>query len=71
MLIPTKYALLQAFKKGYHNTWPGLTEAINKHLKMTPVTAMGHRNQRHKNIRSTTKHKITSDLEDETITPVR
>jgi hypothetical protein len=48
----------------------GLTEqAINKHLKMTPATAMGHMNQRHQNICSTTKNTITSDLEDETVTP--
>jgi hypothetical protein len=37
-------------------TWPGLAEdAINKHLKLTPSTAMGHMNQRRQNIRSTSK----------------
>jgi hypothetical protein len=30
---------------------------------------MGHMNQQHQNIRSTSKHTITSDLEDETVTP--
>jgi hypothetical protein len=39
----TKAAMLQAFKGGHLITWPGLTEdAINRHLKLTPVTAMGH-----------------------------
>jgi hypothetical protein len=41
MFSPTKYALLQAVKNGHLITWPGLTEqAINKHFKMTPATAM-------------------------------
>jgi hypothetical protein len=70
MFIPITYALLQAFKKGHLTTWPGLTEkSINKHLKMTPATAMGHVNQRHQNIHSTSKNTITSDLEDETVKP--
>jgi hypothetical protein len=70
MFSPTKYALLQAVKKGHLTTWPGLTEqAINKHLKMTPATAMGHMNQCHQNIHSTSKNTIMSDLEDETVTP--
>jgi hypothetical protein len=39
--------------------WPGLTEdAIHKHLKLTPATAMGHMNQRRQNIRSTSKMPI-------------
>jgi hypothetical protein len=46
--------MLQAVKDGHPITWPGLTEdAINKHLKLTPATAMGHMNQRRQNIRST------------------
>jgi hypothetical protein len=46
--------MLQAIKDGHLITWPGLTEdAINKHLKLTPATAMGHMNQRRQNIRST------------------
>jgi hypothetical protein len=46
--------MLQAVKDGHLITWPGLTEdAINKHLKLTPATAMGHMNQRRQNIRST------------------
>jgi hypothetical protein len=48
--------MLQAVKDGHLITWPGLTEdAINKHLKLTPATAMGHMNQRCQNIRSTSK----------------
>jgi hypothetical protein len=44
---PTKSAMLQAVKDGHLITWLGLTEeAINKHLKLTPATAMGHMNQR-------------------------
>jgi hypothetical protein len=56
---PTKYALLQAVKDGHLITWTGLTEhAINKHLKLTPDTALGHMNQRRQNIRSTSKAPI-------------
>jgi hypothetical protein len=56
---PTKSAMLQAVKGGYLITWPSLTEdAINKHLKLTPATAMGHMNQRRQNIRSTSKAPI-------------
>jgi hypothetical protein len=71
MFIPTKFALLQAVKKGQHTTCPGLTteQAINKHLKMTPAMAMGHMNQRRHHICSTSKNKIKSDLEDKTVTP--
>jgi hypothetical protein len=70
MFSPTKSALLQAVKNGHLITWPGLTEqAINKHLKMTPATAMGHMNQCRQNIRSTSKVSITSDIEDEAVTP--
>jgi hypothetical protein len=67
---PTKYALLQAFKNGHLITWSGLTEqAINKHLKMTPATTMGHMNQCRQNICSTSKASITSDIEDRAVTP--
>jgi hypothetical protein len=70
MFSRTKYALLQAVKKGYLTTWPGLTEqAISKHLKMTPATAVVNMNQRRQYIPSTSKSKITSDLENETVTP--
>jgi hypothetical protein len=48
--------MLQAVKDGHLITWPGLTEdSINKHLKLTPATAMGHMNQRRQNIRSNSK----------------
>jgi hypothetical protein len=51
LLSPTKSAILQAVKDGCLITRPGLTEdAINKHLKLTPATAMGHMNQRRQNI---------------------
>jgi hypothetical protein len=54
LFSPTKSAMLQAVKDGHLITLPGLTEdAINKHLKLTPATAMGHMNQRLQNIRST------------------
>jgi hypothetical protein len=59
LFSPTKSALLQAVKNGPLVTWPDLTEdAINKHLKLTPATVMGHMNQRHQNIRSTSKAQI-------------
>jgi hypothetical protein len=64
MFSPTKSALLQAVKNGHIITWPGLTEqAINKHLKMTPATAMGHMNQLRQNIRSTSKNSKTQSLQ--------
>jgi hypothetical protein len=70
MFCRTKYALLQAVKNGHLITWPGLTEqSMNKHLKMMPVTAMGNMNQLRQNIRSTSKASITSDMEDEAVTP--
>jgi hypothetical protein len=69
MFNPTKSAILQAVKDGHIITWPGLTEqAINKHLKLTPATTMGHMNQRRQNIKSTSKTPITSDIEDVTVT---
>jgi hypothetical protein len=69
MFSPTKSAFLQAVKNRHMVTWPGLTEkAINKHLKLTPATTMGHMNQRRQKIRSTSKTPITSDIEDNTAT---
>jgi hypothetical protein len=69
MSSPTKSAFLQAVKNGHLVTWPGLTEkAINKSLKLTPATTIGHMNQRRQNIRSTSKTPITSDIEDITTT---
>jgi hypothetical protein len=51
--------MLQAVKDGHLITLPRLTEdAINKHLKLTPATAMGQMNQRRHNIRSTSKTPI-------------
>jgi hypothetical protein len=59
LFSPTRSVMLQAVKDGHLITWPGLTEhAINKHLKLTTATAMGHMNQRRQNIRSTSKAPI-------------
>jgi hypothetical protein len=44
-----------------------MEDSINKHLKLTPATAMGHMNQKRQNIRST-KEKI-HEADDENITP--
>jgi hypothetical protein len=53
--------MLQAVKDGHLISWPGLTEeAINKHLKLTHATSMGHMNQRNQNIRSTSKTPIVA-----------
>jgi hypothetical protein len=63
MFSPTKTALLQAIKNGHLVTWSGLTEkSINKHLKLTPTTTLGHMSQRRQNIRSTSKYPSTSDM---------
>jgi hypothetical protein len=59
LFSPTRSAMLQAVKDGHLITCPGLTEdAINKHLKLTPATAMVYMNQRRQNIRSTSKAPI-------------
>jgi hypothetical protein len=59
LFSPTKYAMLQAVKNRNLITWPGLREdAIKKHLKLTPATAMGHMNKRRQNKRSTSKAPI-------------
>jgi hypothetical protein len=59
LFSPTKSAMLHAVKDGHLITWPGLTEdAINKHLKLTPATAMGHMNQRRQHILSTSKEPL-------------
>jgi hypothetical protein len=69
MFSPTESALLQAVKDGHLVTWHGLMEkAIDKHLKLTPATTMGHMNQRRQNIRCTSKTPITSDIEEITTT---
>jgi hypothetical protein len=67
LFSPTKAAILQAVKDGHLITWPGLTEdAINKHLKLTPATAMGHMNQRLQSIRSTSKASIEKQQSSDT-----
>jgi hypothetical protein len=67
LFSPTKAAMLQAVKDGHLITCPGLTEdAINKHLKLTPATDMGHMNQRRQNIRSTSKAPIEKQLPPDT-----
>jgi hypothetical protein len=68
---PAKSALIKAVKQGHLTTWQCLTEnAMNKYLKMTPATAMGHMNQKRQNIHSISKEiQVSSDLEDELATP--
>jgi hypothetical protein len=67
LFSPAKSALLQVVKEGHLITWPGLMEdAIHKHLKLTPATAMGHMNQRRQNIRSTSKTPIADELTPDT-----
>jgi hypothetical protein len=67
LFSPTKSAMLQAVKDGHLITWPELTEdAINKHFKLTPATAMGHMNQRRQNIGSTSKVPIEKQLTPDT-----
>jgi hypothetical protein len=67
LFSPTKSAILQAVKDGHLITWPGLTEdAINKHLKLTPATAMGLMNQRCQNIWSTSTAPIKKQQSPET-----
>jgi hypothetical protein len=69
MFSCTKSDLAQAINRGHLVTWPGLmVEAVNKHLKLTPATAMGHMNQRRQNTRSTKPKLIAQD--DEDITPL-
>jgi hypothetical protein len=69
MLSCTKYALVHAIKRGHLATWSGLlVEAVNKKLKLTPTTAMGHMNQRQQSTRSTKPKLIAQD--DEDITPL-
>jgi hypothetical protein len=47
MLSPTESVLIKAVKQGHLTTWPSLMEdAINKHVKMIPATAMDHMNQK-------------------------
>jgi hypothetical protein len=59
LFSPTKSAMLQAVKEGHLITWPGLTEdTINKHLKLTPATAMDRMKKRRQNIRYTSKAPI-------------
>jgi hypothetical protein len=71
MFSPTKTLFSKAVKQGHLTTWPDLTEdAINKHLRMPPATAIGHMNQNRQNIRSTSNEmQVASDLEDATVTP--
>jgi hypothetical protein len=48
-------------------TWPGLTEeAINKHLKLKPSSAMAHMNQKRQNIRSNKEEVLETEVENVT-----
>jgi hypothetical protein len=65
MFSCTKSDLVHAIKRGHLATWPGLTvEVVNKNLKLTPATAMGHMNQRRQNTMSTKPKLIAQDDED-------
>jgi hypothetical protein len=67
LFSPTKSAMLQAVKDGNLIMWAGFTEeAINKHLRLTPATAIGHMNQRRQNTRSTSKAPIEKQQTPET-----
>jgi hypothetical protein len=69
MFSCTKSALVHAIKRENLATWPGLTvEAVNKDLKLTSTTAMGHMNQRRQNTRSTKPKLIAQD--NDNITPL-
>jgi hypothetical protein len=49
MFSTTKEAFIKAMKQGNLTTFPGITEeAINKHLKLTQATEMGHMNKKDK-----------------------
>jgi hypothetical protein len=62
LFSPTKAAMLQAFKDGHLITWSGLTEdAINKHLKLPPDTAMGHMNQRRRKYDQPQRHQLRNN----------
>jgi hypothetical protein len=58
-------------KQGHLTTWSGLTEdATNKNFKLKTDTAMVQMNKKRQNIHCTSKKgKITSDLDDATVTP--
>jgi hypothetical protein len=59
------FSLLLPLCRSVH--WPCLTEdAIHKHLKLTPATAMGHMNQRRQIIRYTSKTLIADAPTDDT-----
>ena len=51
---PTKKTFLNAIKRNFLITWPGLTvNAVNKHLLPTIATAKGHLNQQASGLQST------------------
>jgi hypothetical protein len=63
---PTKMTWLKAIKKGFYQSWPGITyEAVNKHFPTSMDMHKGHMDQTRKNERST-KTK-TDDIEQEQI----
>ena len=51
---PVKSTFLKAIKKGYFNSWPGLTtKLVNDHLLPSPATAKGHIKQERQHLQST------------------
>jgi hypothetical protein len=73
MFSCTKSDLIHAVNIGHLATWPGLTEdSINKHLRLTPATAMSHMNQKRQKSVQPKKRYInqmmkTSPLKDQAI----
>jgi hypothetical protein len=50
---PVKLTWIQAIKKGFFHSWPGLTtQAINKHFPKSNATTKGHMDQTRQNIRT-------------------
>ena len=57
---PSTTTWIDAIKKGFFQSWPGLTtEVVRKYLPKSPVTAIGHTDQKRKHVRST---KLDKDI---------
>ena len=68
LFSPSKISLPKYIEKVHLVTWPVLTEyVINRYLKMTPGTALGHMNK--KGITSATPDLKKKDLEYKEVTP--
>ena len=59
--IPSTTTWLNAIKKWFFQSWPGLTtEVVSKYLPKSPAIAMGHMDKTHKHVRSTKPYKARS-----------